>query len=71
MPLTAAELEALAAAPAAVSGDAGSVTERSADDIRKLLDDAKATTTEPNAQGGPKTAMRFVGMTRIKNPGAT
>ena len=36
MPLTAAQLEALAAGPKAVSGDAGSVTARDAEDILAL-----------------------------------
>ncbi len=72
MALTAAELEALARKKAAASGDAGSFTERSADDILKLLDRAAATgaAADANPNGGPKSALRMLRPARVQFPGA-
>jgi hypothetical protein len=73
MPLTAAELEALARTPAAASTDAGSATARSADDVLKL--DAAAAgvdaLTGPNGQGGAKSAFRCLRPARAGLPGAS
>ena len=57
MPLDADDLEEMARQPAAVSGDAGSVTSRSADDIRKLNAAAAAAGAIEgvNANGGPRS----------------
>lgn len=72
MALTAEELEALATNPQSMSGDAGSLTERSAEDILKLSDRAAATDalTGTNDNGGPKSAWRCVRMARASMPGA-
>lgn len=72
MSVTPEQLETLATLPASASSDAGAFTERSADDVRKLLDEARAAAllTGTNDQGGPKTPMRCVGWCRTRNPGA-
>ena len=61
MALTAEQLAALALKPQAASGDAGSVTARSADDVLTLADRAEAMTalTGTNENGGPKSAWRL------------
>lgn len=72
MPLTAAELEALAAQPQSVSGDAGSVTARSADDVLALNAAAAAADTVDgtNVNGGPKSAWHGLRPARAQLPGA-
>ena len=72
MALTAAELDALARKPQSVTTDAGSVTQRSADDIRKLLDLAAGATLDetPNPQGGRASAWRQTRPARSIPPGA-
>lgn len=72
MPLTAEELEALARSPAAASGDTGSRTARSADDILKLTDRAAAVDAidGTNDNGGPKSAWRCLRPARAQLPGA-
>jgi hypothetical protein len=50
--VTPEQLEALAVAPQSVSGDSGSFTERSADDVLKLLAAAGQQDLPANANGG-------------------
>ena len=66
MALTAEQLAALALKPQAVSGDAGSVTARSADDVLTLADRAAAeeALTGNNDNGGPKSAWRCLRIAR-------
>lgn len=71
MPLTPDELEALARKPQSVTTDAGSATQRSADDVKKLLAleaDAAALDGD-NPQGGRKSAWRQVRPARHIPPG--
>jgi hypothetical protein len=69
--LTPDELEALARKPAVVTTDAGSVTQRSADDLAKLLALAADATldTGPNPQGGQRSAWRQTRPARAVPPG--
>lgn len=72
MPLTAEELEALRDSPQAASGDTGSRTARSADDVLKL-DDRAAAVDALDGQGvggGPKSGWRFLRPARVDLPGA-
>jgi hypothetical protein len=72
VPLTAAELDELAAAPLEISGDTGSLTERSADDVLKL--NAAAAAVEAvdatNVNGGPRSAWHCLRPARVQLPGA-
>ena len=72
MPLTTEELEALARAPQSMSGDTGSLTERSADDLKKLIDLAAEAeiTADASANGGPKSGLRFCRPARVAFGGA-
>lgn len=58
MPLTPEQLEALALKPATVTGDEGSVTQRSADDLLKLLAAAEVAEIPVNANGGALSGWR-------------
>jgi hypothetical protein len=62
-------LEAQATKPAAVTTDAGSVTQRSADDLLKLTA-AAADLTGTNENGGPKSPFRRFRAARASFPGA-
>jgi hypothetical protein len=72
LPLTAAELEALATKPASVSGDAGSTTARSAEDILALNAAAAAVDAVDGTadNGGPKSAWHALRPARASLPGA-
>ena len=67
-----AALQELALTPQSVTGDQGSFTERSADDVRKLLGLASDATldTGANPQGGARSAWRQVRPGRVVPPGA-
>lgn len=71
MPLTPEELEALATSPAEASGDTGSRKARSAEDVIKLDQYAKAVAaaTGTNENGGPKSRFRGI-ISRSKPPGS-
>lgn len=62
MPLTQAELDALARKPKSASGDAGSVESRDADDVLKLagLSQGENELTGTNPQGGPRSAWKLM-----------
>jgi len=70
--MTPEELEALAAKPESASVDGRSATARSADDVLKLLDRAKAEEAAEgtNANGGPVSPWRCLRMARASMPGA-
>lgn len=69
MSVTPEQLEALALKPATVTGDAGSVSQRSADDLLKLV--AAATDLSgTNENGGPKSPFRRLRAARGMFPGA-
>lgn len=72
MPLTQAELEAMARAPAQVATDAISETERPADDVAKLaaLAANAGLDSGTNSNGGRKSAWRQVRPARSLPPGA-
>lgn len=72
MPLTAAELEALATQPASIASDAGSTSARSADDILKLNAAAAAVGAVDGTadNGGPKSAWHALRPARASLPGA-
>lgn len=72
MPLESADYDELASSPAAASGDMGSVTARSADDVIKLDDRARAVdaVVDQNVNGGPKSAWHCLRPARVQLPGA-
>ena len=70
--MTPEELEALAATPANATVDGRSASSRSADDVLKLLDRAKAEEAAEgtNDNGGPISPWRCLRMARASMPGA-
>ena len=72
MPLTAAELEALATKPQSVTSDAGSTTARSAEDVLALNAAAAGAETVDgtNVNGGPLSAWHGLRPARAQLPGA-
>jgi len=69
--LTAEELVELASAPASVSVDGQTVSERSADDVIKLENRAigKTVLAGANNNGGPRSAFNYCRPGRFKPPG--
>ncbi len=72
MPLTQQQLDDLAAAPLSASGDTGSYTERSAADLKELLDLAAVVPVveATNVNGGPRSAWHCLRPARVQLPGA-
>lgn len=72
MPATPEEIAELRDAPLQISGDAGSLTERSASDFIKLDQYAAAAEAvdATNDNGGPRSAWHCLRPARAKLPGA-
>lgn len=65
------QIEEAATTPQSVSGDAGSLTERSVDDLIKADQylAQKAALQGTNAKGGKKSGFRTLGFARARMPG--
>jgi hypothetical protein len=72
VPATPEEIEALRDSPQEMSGDTGTVRERSADDFIKLDQYASAAEAvdATNVNGGPRSAWHCLRPARVQLPGA-